>query len=290
MKKLLVGCLCLAALASCNVKNSDEYKTLKAQNDSLMALNSQDEAEMAEMMALINQVEENFNQIKTAEKYLTVESKAKGEMTTDTKAKIQENFNMINDILKKNKEDIATLNKKLSNSKGQMSSLKSTIDRLNKELEDRATTITELQATLATRDQEIAKLNNDVRGLAANVSDLADKNYAQASKIQEQDKALNTAYYMFGTSKELKEAKVISGGFLVSSKLMKESIDKNKFIRIDIRETKEIPVYAKNAKVLSNHPNTSYTLEKDANKNIVLKISDYQKFWSLTPFLVIQVS
>jgi hypothetical protein len=43
-----------------------------------------------------------------------------------------------------------------------------------------------------------------VKTLADNVETLNTQTAEQAAKIKEQDKELNTAYYMFGTSKELK--------------------------------------------------------------------------------------
>jgi DNA repair exonuclease SbcCD ATPase subunit len=289
MKKLFVGCFCLLALASCNVKNSDEYKALQAERDSLIRVNAQENTELDEMNSLINDVEENFRQIREAEKYLTLESKSKGEMSNDTKTRVKDNFEMINEILKKNKEDIDKLNQRLKSNSGQMSGLRSTIERLNTELAERANTITELQTSLVMRDAQIASLQTDVKALTENVDNLSTQTAEQASKIKEQDKELNTAYYIFGTSKELKEAKVVTGGFLASSKILNEGIEKSKFIKIDIRDTQSIPVYDKKAKILSDHPKDSYTLDKDAVGKIVIKISDYKRFWSLTKFLVIEV-
>lgn len=289
MKKLVVGCLCLLALASCNVKNSDEYKALQAQRDSLLQVTSKSNSELEEMNTLINDVEENFRQIREAEKFLSIESKSKGEMSNDTKTRIKDNFEMINEILKKNKTDIDKLNKRLKSNSGQMSGLKATIERLNSELVERANTISELQKSLLARDEQIALLQTDVQSLTSNVETLSSQTAEQASKIKEQDKELNTAYYMFGTSKELKEAKIVSGGFLASPKILKESIEKSKFIRIDIRDTHSIPVYDKKAKLLSDHPKDSYTLDKDAKGTIVIKITDYKRFWSLTKFLIIEV-
>lgn len=289
MKKLVVGCLCLFALASCNVKNSDEYKTLQAQRDSLMQASAKSDTELAETNSLINEIEENFKQIREAEKYLTIESKAKGEMSNDTKTRVKDNFEMINEILKKNKADIDKLNQKLKNSSGQTTGLKATIERLNAELNERANTINELQKSLATRDAQIASLQTDVQSLTANVETLNTQTAEQATKIKEQDKELNSAFYIFGTAKELKEAKVVTGGFLASPKILNEGIEKSKFIKIDIRDTQSIPVYDKKAKILSDHPKDSYVLEKDANNKIVVKITDYTRFWSLTKFLVIEV-
>ncbi len=289
MKKLIYGCICLSLLASCNVKDSKEYKELQAQRDSLLQKNSSEASQVTELMGIVNEVEDNFNQIKEAEKYLTVQTQTKGELSKNTKAQIAENFNMIREMLKKNKENLNTLNKKLGATKGEVAGLRKTIERLNKELEERSATIQQLQNSLAQKDQEIATLNVSVDNLGRKVDDLSQTNSAQAGKISEQDKSLNTAYYVFGTSKELKDHKIISGGFLSSTKVLKDAFDKSYFIKVDIRDLKEVPVYAKKAKLLSSHPDGSYEFVKDKNKELTLRIKDYKSFWSLGQFLVIQV-
>ncbi len=290
MKKLFIGCACLALLASCNVKNSSEYKALQAEKDSLAQLNAKSNGELTEMMGVINDVEENFRQIKEAEKYLTIESQGKGEMNSDTKTRVRDDFAMINDMLQKNKDQINKLNQRLKNSGGENSSLKKMVERLNAELQDRGKTIADLQAALTKRDAQIAELEVNMKNLNDNVETLNAQAQKQAETIKQQDKEINSAYYMFGTGKELKESKVISGGFLASTKVLSQNIERSKFIKIDIHDLKSIPVYAKKAKVLSEHPKDSYKLEKDNTDNVVLKISDYQKFWSLTRYLIIEVN
>lgn len=289
MKKLLIACLSLVTLASCNVKDSNDYKALQAERDSLLQITSKDQADIADLMSIINEVNANFDQIKEAEKYLTVQANAKGELSTDTKKRIRDNFNMINDILKKNKADIATLNQRLKNSSGQTGQLKQTIERLTAELEQRSASIVELRDALMTRDAQIASLSGTVDKLSTDVKELTDETVEQAAMIKQQEIELNTAYYIFGTSKELKEAKVISGGFLASTKILNESIDKSIFIKIDIREVQEIPVYSKKVKVLSDQPKDSYSIAKDSDGNAVIKILDYKRFWSLGKFLIMQV-
>lgn len=282
MKKVIIGCMCIAALASCNVRNSEEYRQLEAERDSLIRLNADGKAELNEMMVIVNDVEEGFAKIKAAEHYLSVQSKEKGSLTNDKRTEINNNIGIINEILKKNKEDIDKLNKQLKNSKGNTSALQATIERLNQELNERSEAIMGLQEALQKRDTQIAQLQIDVQ-------ELVEHTEVQASQLKVQEKELNTAYYMFGTKSELKEAKIITGGFLSSTKILNESIEKEKFITIDIRDTKTIPVYAKKAKILSDHPKDSYTIEKDATGNAVIEISNYQRFWSLGKFLIIQV-
>lgn len=289
MRKLIFMLLSVGLLASCNVKNSDDYKDLQAQRDSLLKANSTSNTELTEAMNIINDVEENFNKIREAQNYLAVQSQTKGEINADTRTRINDDFQMISEIIKKNENSLKVLNGKFKNNSGQLAGLQKTIERLNAELTERAKIITELQESLASRDKQIAEMTVNIKDLNSSVENLSDQVMDQASTIKSQDKALNTAYYMFGTSKELKEAKVVTGGFLSSPKILKESIDKSIFIKIDIRDIKTIPVYAKKASILSEHPSASYSLDKDANGQLVVNITDYKKFWSLTQFLVIEV-
>lgn len=290
MKKLIAVGLCLLAFASCDVKQSKEYKALKAQQDSILMMNAEAQLEMSDMMEIINEVEENFAKIKETEKYLTVESQAEGQLTSNKKDKIAQDFVMIQEIMQKNKAEIEKLNKRVKNGYGEVANLKKTIERLNNELAERAQKIVDLQAALEKRDARISELETNLQALQGDVETLANQTTEQASKLMAQETRLNTAYYMFGTSRELKEAKVISGGFLRSTKILTDGIEKSKFIEIDIRHTQDIAVFAKKAKLLSDHPDDSYAFEKDGNDNIVIKILDHNRFWSLTKFLIVEIS
>lgn len=290
MKKFLIAGLCVCVLASCNVKNSDEYKRLQAEKDSIATANEQNMNEMNDMFALMNEIEGNFDEIRRTENYLAVQSKEKGTLSQSKKEEIRSNIEMVNEIIKKNKQDIAALNQRLKSSRGENANMKSRIEKLNLELNERAEALTKLQQMLQAKDAQIADLETSLHSLSEDVEGLVSQSTEQAQKIKEQDKALNTAYYMFGTKNELKDAKVISGGgFLSSVKILDEGIDHDKFVSVDIRDTQSIPVYAKKVKVLSDHPKESYVLEKDATGNMVIKITNYKDFWKISKFLIIQV-
>ena len=72
--------------------------------------------------------------------------------------------------------------------------------------------------------------------------------------------------------------------------MLPEGYNKDYLITIDIREVREIPLFAPKAKVLTEHPSSSYELIKDGNKNMILKIKDVDSFWSLGRNLVVEVS
>ena len=284
MKKLFILLLIsMGVLFSCtNVKESKEYKDLQAERDSLLMHGVTADTEVAEMMAVIDDVEENFNQIREAEKYLAMQSTEKGELSANTKQRINDNFKMINEILQKNKAQLAELNKKYSASSGQVGTLKRTIDRLNQQMEESAQNIANLQTELSRRDETIAQLSTNVTELSGHLEE-------QSVTIREQEKSLNTAYYVFGTARELKDQKILSGGFLQSTKVLDGAFNKDYFLKIDIREVTRIPLYDKKGKLWSTHPEGTYEFEKGNDGNLTFVITDTQRFWSLTKYLIIEV-
>lgn len=129
----------------------------------------------------------------------------------------------------------------------------------------------------------VSDLNDDVENLATTTA-------AQAEKLSEQDKALHTAFYCFGTSKELKAQNILSkNGLFGKTKVLQAGFNKDYFISIDIREVTEIPLFASKAKLRSNHPEGSYEFVEDAEKNLTLHITNIEQFWSLGKYLVIEV-
>lgn len=290
MKKVLFTIACIVLLASCG-QNSSDYKKLKAENDSLKLEYVKSTAELEDMLGILNEVETNFQSIRDAESYLNTEQQKAGELTPSRKEQLRSNMQLVSETLQKNKEQLAKLQDQLNKGNIKSSQLKKTIDRLSAEIDQKTTMIVTLQEDLAKKniriqelDQIVSTLNEDVEGLALTTA-------AQAELINNQEKALNTAYYCFGTSKELKDQKILSGGNLFAkSKVLQPGFNKDYFIKIDIREIKEIPLFTSKAKLKSAHPENSYEFTEDDENNLTLKITDPKAFWSLSKYLVIEVN
>jgi hypothetical protein len=287
MKKVIWLCIGINLLTAC-VQNSSEYKQLQAENDSLKVENTRYVAEMNDMLATLNDIEADIQAIRDAENYLNIQGG--GEITPNTHQQMKENMQLIGQTLKKNKEQLRLLEDKLKQSNIQSSALTKTINRLTSELDQKATMIAVLQEDLEKRnirirelDQQVASLTEDVEGLARTAS-------SQAETLKEQEKTLNTAYYCFGTAKELKSQKILTGGGLFSkAKVMQGDFNRDYFISIDLREVTEIALFAAKARLKSNHPAGSYEFVKDEDKNLTFKITDAKAFWSLGKYLVIEV-
>ena len=281
MKKVVFYSLCLTAiLASCT--SGPSKKTLLEQNDSLISALTNRNAELDEIMSSFNEIQEGFREINEAENRVDMVSGDNGATATQ---KIKDDIKFISDKLKSNREQIAELEQKLKNSSYNNTQLKKAIENLTAELAAKQLQIESLQAELAQKNIRIAELDEAVSDLHKNVNQMAADNEAKSKTVAQQDKALNTAWYVFGTKSELKEQKIISGGEVLTS----GDFNKDYFTQIDIRTDKEIKLYSKSATILTTHPEGSYQWVKDDKSQLTLKITNPTDFWSVSRYLVIRV-
>jgi len=291
MKKLAVLIVCTAVMASCDSFSGGSKDQLKAENDSLLMELTQRNAELDEMMGTFNDISEGFRQINAAESRVDLQRGAVAEGSLNAKQQIASDIEFIRKQMEENKEQIAKLQSMLKNSKTNSSQLKRAVESLTQELNAKTQRIEELQAELASKNIRIQELDAAVTDLNAVKRTLVAENEAKAKTVAEQDKSLNAAWFVFGTKKELKDQKILSGSglFKKGSVLKDGDVNKDYFTQVDIRTTKEIKLYSKDADILTTHPTGSYTLEKDDKDQLTLKITNPKEFWSVSKYLVIQV-
>jgi DNA repair exonuclease SbcCD ATPase subunit len=250
--------------------------SLQTENGSLNGKLNDKEAALQEFIASFNEIQENLNAIKEKEKIVTNASN-----TGDVKSKqgqIQEDIQAIYDLMEKNKNRIGSLTQKLKQSKLKVSGMEKMIENL--------------QNTITLKDTEIAELKTKLEGLNVELSNLNTNYKSLESENTSKQESLNTAYYAIGTSKELKEKKVISkeGGFIGLGKSTTVSQDFNReyFTKVNIEQFTTINIGAKKAKILTNHPTSSYKLVGDKPVDR-LDIKNPADFWSVSKYLVIVI-
>ena len=283
MKRIVISLLALTVLMACN--NKKEEKNLASQNtiDSLTDIVNQKNNELNDIMSTFNDIQEGFREINEAEGRVNI---ARNNGETNAKADIMENISFIKLTMQLNKERIAKLREQLKESSFNTSKLQATIESLNKELESKTARIEELQAELDSKNAHIAHQDKQISELNTNVNSLTADNAAKARAVEQQDKQLNTAWYVFGTKKELREQHILEG----TNKVLKgNNFNKDYFTKIDIRVDKVIKLYSKSAKLLTNHPAGSYSLDKDARGMYTLRITNPTTFWSVSKYLVVVV-
>lgn len=250
-------------------------------SDSLQRVIEQKDNEINDMMGILNEVEEGFRLINEAENRVSVAKNGEG---ASRQQQIRENIQFIQQRMAENRELIAKLRNQVKNGSIKSEQLQKTIENLTAQLEEKNNQIKDLYAQLEAKDIHIEELQNTTNTLTKNVNTLQEDNAQKANTINTQDKQLNTAWYVFGTKKELKEQNI-----LVKGKVLQGNFNKNYFTKVDIRSLKALKLYSKSAKLLTMHPSSSYRLERDAQDQYVLNITNPQLFWSTSKYLVVQV-
>ena len=288
MKKLFFIAACVLSLAACNQDKKPAISPEQIQNDSLRAIITARDNEINDMMGTLNEIQQGFAEINEAENRVTVAKDGEGR---DKTAVIKENIQFIAQRMQENRDLIKKLQEQLRTTGFKGEQMQKAIESLNAQLVEKDKELRALRAELEKKnihikelDQTISGLNSDVAALQTEKQNLQNESNRKTETINTQDKQLNTAWFAFGTKKELKRQNV-----LVKGKVLQGSFNKNYFTKIDIRETRELKLYSKNAKILTSHPTSSYSLTKDASGQYVLRISDPATFWSTSKYLVVQV-
>lgn len=237
------------------------------------------EEEIDGMLALINEVSSCIDSIQIQEKMI-YESK-EGDTSKD---KMLVQLHSFKELLAQKQAQIDALTSKntalSSSSKKTIQNLEKMIDFINVQLVEKAKQMESLEAAIQNKDAKIDELRYGLNELSKESEYLKEQNY-------QQDRELNSVYYIVGTKKELKEMGLLKSN-LFGKKVQAESIDKTNFKKADRRGLTKISIGEKSATVLTSNPAGSYTITTAEDGTAVLEITDADKFWSISPFLIIQ--
>jgi len=282
MKKILYVVACALALGACNQTGGQQDAVLQ-ERDSLQRIINEKDMELDDIMGTFNEVQEGIRRINEAEGRVTIaDSNPENASNRDV---IRENMEFIQQAMQQNRDMIAQLQEKLKNSSIKGTKMQKTIESLQAQMDTQAARIQELEASLAEKDALIEAQGDAIAGLNNNVVALTEENRANKDKMQQQDKELNTAWFVFGKKDELKEQKILTKGDVLKS----GDFNKDYFTKIDIRYDKDIKFYSKSAQILTSHPEGTYQLVKDKQGQYELHITEPKKFWSVSKYLVVLV-
>ena len=282
MKTLVKNILIVCGLAVLVVSCGPTKKELQANIDSLNVELTQANSEMENLMGILNEVQEGFQQINEAENRVNVNSAENA--PANVKEQVKADLAFIQAKMKENRERIADLEARVEKGDKNAAALRRTVKNLKAELAAKEEQIAALQAELEAKNIRIQQLDTEVANLTNDKNALTAKNAANEQVIANQDKAMHAAWYVIAKKKSLKAQNILKKGDVMES----ANVNKDGFTEIDIRKVVEIPVGAKKATILSAHPEGSYELVADAEGMQVLKVLDPQTFWSVTRYLVIR--
>lgn len=285
-KPIILALVAIMGITACNDKKTAQVEQVRG--DSLQQVIAARDNEINDMLGTLNEIQDGLQAITEAEGKMAVIKDGDATNKTDL---LRQDVQFIADKMQQNRELIKKLRQQMRESGFKGDQLKKTIDALTAQLSEKDKQLQQLRQELDAKDIHIAELDNtinslhdDVSSLSNDVASLKDESSQKTETINSQDKQLNTAWFAFGSKKELKEQ-----GILEKGEVLRGNFNKNYFTKIDIRVNTEIKLYSKYAKLLTTHPSGSYNLQKDANGQYVLRITNPQIFWSTSKYLVIRV-
>lgn len=207
-----------------------------------------------------------------------------------SKTAFKETLDTYASMLKRQKEDIAKLKEDMASSKANVSKLQRMVEYLTKQVEEKDAKIANLMEVIESNNFTISMLKSQIDQLSLDNASLKSTVSTQNEMIEMANDMLNEAYYVVGSSSELKEAGLLSQKFLGKKKVDVNSVQADKFTKVDIRSFKSLNLNSKSPKVMSQHPENSYRIEQDKkSKTSVLHIVDEVEFWSISKFLIVQL-
>lgn len=281
MKRILTIAFISLTLFSCQEKQTTTVAPDTSERDSLLRVINQKDNEMNDMLATFNEIQEGFRLINAVEGKVAV---IKDGESTNKSELLRESMLSIKQTMEHNRDLISKLRQQIRESSLKSDQMKATLENLVAQLEEKDQQLKQMQSELERKDIHIAELDQAVNDLNQDITSLKEESSSKTQTITTQDKMLNTAWYVFGTKKELQDQSIYTKG-----KVLQSNFNKNYFTKIDIRVEKEIKLYSKSAQMLTSHPAGSYTLQQDANKQYILRITNPQAFWSTSKYLVVLV-
>lgn len=269
------------AATSCNPWQGEIDQANKT-SDSLRTVLAEERQISQQMSDLFEEVNANMKQIKEVELGVLND---KGQEGGTNKATIQEDFKLISERIQQSNQKINELEEKLAKSNGQLNGLRGTIGKLKKQLAESQAEMAKLKEELEAKNIKIADLENMNIAANARIDSVNAVSAQQAAAIAAQDAELNAVYYLAADKATLKNK-----GLLERALKKGGDIRSSDFTKVDKRDFTELDLKTKKAVILSRHPLTSYTLlpKSAEDKTLVLKIKDYNRFWSTSDYLIIQ--
>ena len=278
-----IGLLLMMSLLvlACTEEKKQEQPINNTAEDSLRKVIEQRENEINDMFATLNEIQEGFRLISEAEGRVALADNSEG---TDPTASMKRDILFIQKRMDENKKLISKLHQQQRESSFRSDELKRTIENIEAQLVEKDKELNRLRTQLAQKDVHITELDDVIADLNTSVENLKEESSQKTQTIAQQDKQMHQAWYVFGTKKELRKQNI-----LTNEGVLRQNFNKSYFTQIDTRVDREVKLYSKYAKLLTNHPNGSYTLQKDANGQYIFRVVNPQQFWQTSRYLVILV-
>ena len=239
---------------------------------------------MKVFQSVINGIETRFDTI------LSGSTKAdQAAISKDLRTRLNRSVTEINNLLNDKEKRNQTLRSLYASSNARVSKLEEEINQLN-------LLVKEKEQVIDSSNKRITGMSNTIEGQNSKISDLVDENSDKDENLDEMTTRLNTAYYITGAEKDLRDSNIVlkTGGFLGflgRVNTLNPQLDKSKLEMIDIREMKTFTLNGdmKKMEFITQHPSGSYEIKEGDPGSIVITVTDPERFWGGSKFLVVAI-
>ena len=283
-RTLILALMASVAFVACQNGPTEGELAARAETEVLRTELLGRDSLISEMALSFDDIEKNIALMDEREKLLG--ENAEGELNMDKRQKMVRDLQLMNGLMKESRERIAELTKRLDKSKAETGGLRKKLKDLDLMLAARDSSISTMKDELLARDFKIEQVNQQLTAMELEVA-------KREAFIEQQTNMMNTAWYTIGTSKELEERGVItSTGGLIGigkSQELSQDVSMNQFKEVDVRTTQRVTLQGKKAKLVTEHPQASYTIVEEGDKLAYLEIKDPVAFWRLSKYMVVEV-
>ncbi|MFZ1687562.1 MAG: hypothetical protein WAU70_09085 [Flavobacteriales bacterium] len=288
MSRLALSVASIAiVLGACNTGPSPE----ELARDKALADNERLTRELEARDSLIGSMTLSFTEIERNialmdERQEVVNNATASEMDLDKRNKIVQDLQLMNGLMKDSRERIADLTKRLDKSKIDAGGLRKKLKDLDMQLASRDSSLANMKDELMARDFKITQINEQLTSIELEVA-------KREAIIAQQEGELNKVFYVTGTFKELEAKGVLTkeGGLVGIGKhtSLRDDASASAFNEGDKREVHRIMLGTDKAKLVTEHPSSSYKLVEEGDQFAYLEIKDADAFWKLSKYVVVEV-
>jgi len=256
------------------INANDKSKDIMKSNEELKKLYETSTSTINEIQSSLESLEQDLSG------QLFTQKEIPGTSPEERRTKIISSIANMRDQIEADKKKIATLEKQLATSKSQLKGVQEIVNKLKASISEKEQIMDELQQRLGILNET---LETERRTSAEEIQKREMTITEKEQQITQQSIEANTIYYVYGTRKELMSKGIMDrkGGLLGIGKVstVKQNIPVEQFTTLNLLENQQItfPATKKGYSILTNHPATSYKVEKQGDQN-VLTILDATSF------------
>lgn len=288
MKKSIILLLAFFIVSCHNYKKDTER--LQNKVDSLQNVTEQKAETIENFLGEFAEIKANLDSIKKIEEMIEMPEEPEQRITDNRKDRILADISAINNLLKENRELIASLRRRLNNANLQSGKLENMVNDLEKLTKNMEGKIKQKDTEIANLSQQVHEQTENINLLTERIETIKETTARQIDSLRLKEAKLNKAYYITGSVSDLKDMNVVEreGGILGigSTPVVKMDFAREMFTQINIREFGYLPLDSRKKDVISVHPLDSYHFSGE-NTTDTLFVDDAENFWSASKYLVV---